>query len=154
MNIDAPVEVHLKSVIFFTEKGRAVILLEGLNGEWGLPILARASEAILIARFLGIQKPPRPSSHDLLAGIIDTLKARILHVLIDILEGSLCHGIISLDIQGREKDFDSRPSDAIALALSSHVPIFVSSAVVAQGAVFYSDGLDTNEWEGKARLEN
>lgn len=154
MNFEIPVEVRLKSVIFFTEKETAVILLEGISGDWGLPILAKASEAMSVARFLSSQEVPRPLSHDLLAGMIATLNARVTNILIDMLEGPLCHGIISLDVQGREKDFDSRPSDAIALALTSHVPIFVSSAVVARGAVLYSDGLDTDDWEGKTRLEN
>jgi bifunctional DNase/RNase len=89
-----------------------------------------------------------------MSSIIEKLKARTLQVLIDILEEPVCHGIIALDVQGREMDFDSRPSDAIALALRAKVPIFVSPAVVAKGAIFF----DREDWSadlvGKAKLEN
>jgi len=154
MNIGSPVEVRVKSLLFYQEKGLAVILLEGPGRAWGLPILAKASEVTSIALSLEGEEPPRPLSHDLLASIIEKLKARALQVLIDILDEPICHGIIALDVQGREMDFDSRPSDAIALALRTKVPIFVSPAVVAKGAIYF----DRQDWsadlEGKVKLEN
>jgi len=154
MNIGSPIEVRVKSVLFYQEKGVAVILLEGPGGAWGFPILAKSSEVTPIALTLEGQEPPRPLSHDLMASIIQELKAHILQVLIDILEEPVCHGIIALDVQGREMDFDSRPSDAIALALRAKVPIFVSSAIVAKGAIYF----DREDWSsnlvGKVKLEN
>jgi len=89
-----------------------------------------------------------------MASVIEKLRARTLQVLIDILEEPVCHGIIALDVKGREIDFDSRPSDAIALALRARVPIFVSSAIVAKGAIRF----DREDWSadlvGKVKLEN
>lgn len=154
MEIGAPVEMRVKSLLFYQPKGLAVILLEGPGGTWGLPILAKASEVTSIALTLEGEELPRPLSHDLIVNIIEGLKAHVLHVLIDILEAPLCHGIIALDVHGREVDFDSRPSDAIALALKTKVPIYVSPSVVAKGAIHF----DRSDWssglEWKAKLQN
>jgi len=154
MEIGAPVEMRVKSLLFYQSKGLAVILLEGPGGIWGLPILAKASEVTSIALTLEGEELPRPLSHDLIVSIIEGLKAHVLHVLIDILEAPLCHGIIALDVHGREVDFDSRPSDAIALALKTKVPIYVSPSVVAKGAIHF----DRSDWssglEWKAKLQN
>jgi bifunctional DNase/RNase len=108
--------------------------------------------AILLA--LEGKNPPRPLSHDLIASILDGLKARPLQVLIDILEEPICHGIIAVEAAGKELDFDARPSDAISLAMRARVPIYVSPAVVRKGAVVFS----RNDWaeglEEKTKLQN
>ena len=154
MRMGSPVEVKVKSLLIYQQKGVAIILLEDVKGKWGLPILAKASEVASIDLTLSGQKSARPLSHDLMASIIKSLNAKVIHVLIDILEEPLCHGIISLDFQSREMDFDSRPSDAIALALRAQVPIYISPSVVAKGAIYY----DQYDWfsglEGKAKLQN
>ena len=154
MNIGSPIEVKVKSLLFLNEKGMAVILLEGPGGAWGLPILAKSLEVTSIAFALEGTEPARPLSHDLMVRIIDNLESRILQVLIDILEEPVCHGIIALDVHGREMDFDSRPSDAIALALRANAPIFVSPAVVAKGAIYFEKGKWPADLEGKVKLEN
>jgi hypothetical protein len=154
MQIGNPVEVQVKSLLFYQEKGVAVILLEGPGGAWGLPILAKASEVTSIALTLEGTEPPRPLSHDLIASILKGLQADVLHVLIDILDEPLCHGMIAVDIQGREVDFDSRPSDAIALALRAKVPIFVSAMVVAKGAIYFDRSDWSSNLEGKTKLQN
>lgn len=154
MKVGSPIEVKAKSLLIFQEKNVAIILLEDTGGKWGLPILAKASEVASIHLTLSGRKSQRPLSHDLMASIIQTLKVRVLHVLVDILEEPLCHGIVALEVQGREMDFDSRPSDAIALALRARVPIYVSAELVGKGAIYY----DRDDWfsdlEGKAKLEN
>ncbi len=154
MKTGSPVEVKVKSLLIYQQKGVAILLLEDLEAKWGLPILAKASEVASINLALSGQESPRPLSHELLSSIIQDLGARVLHVLIDILEEPLCHGIIALEVRGREIDFDSRPSDAIALALRARVPIYVSPSVVAKGAIYY----DRYDWfsnlEKKAKLQN
>ena len=154
MNIGSPIEVKVKSLLFLKEKGMAVILLEGPKATWGLTILAKSLEVTSIAFALEGTEPARPLSHDLMARIIENLESRILQVLIDILEEPVCHGIIALEVHGREMDFDSRPSDAIALALRAKVPIFVSPAVVAKGAIYFDKGKWPADLEGKVKLEN
>lgn len=154
MNIGEPVEVRVKTLIFYREKEVAIILLEDPKGSWGLPILAKATEVTAILLSLEGKSPPRPLSHDLMADILRGLKARALHVLIDVLEDPICHGIIAVEAEGKELDFDARPSDAISLALRAGVPIYVSPAVVNKGAIVFN----RNDWaeglEKKAKLQN
>jgi hypothetical protein len=154
MNIGSPVEVRVKTLILYKEKEIAIILLEDLQGSFGLPILAKATEVTAIFLYLEGKNPPRPLSHDLIADILGRLKARALHVLIDILEEPICHGIIAVEAAGKELDFDARPSDAISLALRAGVPIFVSPEVVRKGALLFG----RNDWaeglEEKAKLQN
>lgn len=150
----SPVEVKVKSLLNYQQKGIAIILLEDSGGKWGLPILAKSSEVASIDLSLSGEKSPRPLTHDLLASIIHNLRARILHVLIDILEEPLCHGIIAVEVQGREVDFDSRPSDAIALAMRAQVPIYISASVVAKGAIYYDQYDWFSDLAGKTKLQN
>jgi len=154
MNIGEPIEVRVKSLIFYKEKEAAIILLEDLKGSWGLPILAKATEVTAIFLSLEGKSLPRPLSHDLITNILTGLKARALHVLIDILEDPVCHGIIAVEAAGKELDFDARPSDAISLALRARVPIYVSPPVVNKGAIVFN----RNDWaeglEKKAKLQN
>lgn len=154
MKIQSPVEMRVKSLFFYQPKGLAVILLEEPGGAWGLPILAKATEVMSIALSLEGEEPPRPLSHDLIASIIEKLSADVLHVLIDILEVPLCHGIIALEVRGREVDFDSRPSDAIALALRMKVPIYASPSLVAKGAIYFDRPDWPSDLEVKAKLQN
>jgi uncharacterized protein len=155
VNTGTPIEVRVKSLIFYKEKEVAIILLENLDGSWGLPILAKETEVASIFFSLeGGRHPPRPLSHDLIANVVHALNARVLQVLIDILEGPVCHGIIAVDLKGRELDFDARPSDAISLAMRAQVPIYVSPAVVNQGAVAFSRKDWVEDWGEKAKLQN
>jgi bifunctional DNase/RNase len=154
MNIATPIEVKVKSLIFYKEKEIAIILLEGLDGAWGLPILAKATEVTSIFLSLEGENPPRPLSHDLIANILHELKAHVLHVLIDILEDPICHGIIAVDLGGKELDFDARPSDAISLAMRTRVPIYVSPAVVNKGAIVFNRQEWAEDLGEKAKLQN
>ncbi len=146
--------MKVKSLLIFQQKKLAIILLEDVEGKWGLPILAKASEVASIEMTLSGKEPPRPLSHDVMANVIRHLQARVLQVLIDILEEPLCHGIISVQLEEREVDFDCRPSDAISLALRSGVPIFVSAAVLSKGAVYYDKYDWFSDLEGKTKLQN
>ena len=71
MNIGDPIEVRVKTLIFYKEKEVAIILLEDLEGSWGLPILAKATEVTAIVLSLEGKNPPRPLSHDLIANILE-----------------------------------------------------------------------------------
>jgi len=154
MNIGDPLEVRVKTLIFYKEKEAVIILLEDLEGSWGLPILAKATEVPAIFLSLEGKNPPRPLSHDLISNILGGLKARPLHVLIDILEEPICHGIIAVEVGGKERDFDARPSDAISLALRARVPIYVSPAVVNKGALVFNRDNWAEGLEEKAKLQN
>ena len=146
--------MRVKSLIFYKEKevsnhpsGRSGWIL-------GASDLAKATEVTSIVFSLEGENPPRPLSHDLMANIVGELHAHVLHVLIDILEEPICHGIIAVDLEGKELDFDARPSDAISLALRTHAPIYVSPTVVNKGAVAFSRQDWAEDLEEKAKLQN
>ena len=97
-----------------------------------LPIWIGIFEAAAIAMELQNVQPPRPMTHDLLKNTIEKLGGEIKKVVIsDIKEGTF-YAVIEVEKEGKKISFDARPSDAIALAVRSHVPIFVSEKVMMQ----------------------
>ena len=98
-----------------------------------LPIWIGIFEAAAIAMELQSVHPPRPMTHDLLKSVIETFDASPVRVIInDIKEGTF-YATIELEKKGGEKiSIDSRPSDAIALAVRCKTPIFVSENVMIQ----------------------
>jgi len=97
-----------------------------------LPIWIGIFEAAAIAMELQNVKPPRPMTHDLLKAAVEKLGGTIQKIVItDVKEGTF---YASLEIEKEEKKFtlDARPSDAIALAVRSHTPIYVSEVVMMQ----------------------
>jgi len=112
--------------------GYALILKE-IGGERRLPIIIGSFEAQHIALELEGIKPPRPLTHDLLRNIIDQLGFSISHVYINELRDGTFFAKIKMDV-GSMEEIDSRPSDAIALALKFSVPIYVSEDVMNEVA--------------------
>jgi len=112
--------------------GYALILKE-IGGERRLPIIIGSFEAQHIALELEGIKPPRPLTHDLLRNIIEQLGFSISHVYINELRDGTFFAKIKMDV-GSMDEIDSRPSDAIALALKFSVPIYVSEDVMNEVA--------------------
>ena len=112
--------------------GYALILKE-IGGERRLPIIIGSFEAQHIALELEGIKPPRPLTHDLIRNIIDQLGFSISHVYINELRDGTFFAKIKMDV-GSLEEIDSRPSDAIALALKFAVPIYVSDEVMNEVA--------------------
>lgn len=112
--------------------GYALILKE-IGGERRLPIIIGSFEAQHIALELEGIKPPRPLTHDLLRNIIEQLGFSISHVYINELRDGTFFAKIKIDA-GSMEEIDSRPSDAIALALKFAVPIYVSEEVMNEVA--------------------
>ncbi len=108
--------------------GYALILKE-VGGERRLPIIIGSFEAQHIALELEGIKPPRPLTHDLLRNIIEQLGFSINYVYISDLRDGTFFAKIKLDVASLD-EVDSRPSDAIALALKFAVPIYVSEEVM------------------------
>jgi bifunctional DNase/RNase len=78
---------------------------------------------------------PRPLTHDLLCSMIQTLGGRVTHIMVTDLVGETFFARIVMDVDGRHVEVDSRPSDAIALALRLGVPIFAEESVLERGAI-------------------
>jgi bifunctional DNase/RNase len=111
--------------------GGYALILKEVAGERRLPIIIGSFEAQHIALELEGIKPPRPLTHDLLRNIIEQLGFSISYVYINELKDGTFFAKIKLDV-GSVEEIDSRPSDAIALALKFAVPIYVAEEVMSE----------------------
>lgn len=112
--------------------GAYALILKEVNGNRRLPIIIGAFEAQSIALEMEGIKPPRPLTHDLMKNIIDSLGTALHEIMINDLRDGTFYAKISLDGQ----EIDSRPSDAIALAVRYGVPIYVSDKVMEEAAFY------------------
>ena len=119
--------------------GAYALILKELEGRRRLPIIIGAFEAQAIALEIEGIKPPRPMTHDLLKIIIDTLGYSVSDVTITELREGTFYASISLDT-AVNSEIDSRPSDAIALAVRYSIPIFVSEDVLREAGFLPDEG--------------
>jgi len=119
-----------------------LVLLKDLKLERFLPIWIGPFEAEAIVMALQEATPPRPMTHDLLRNAITELGATVSHILISELKDNTYYGRIVMDVNGRHMEIDSRPSDAIALAVRCAVPIYVTEEVMAQASIVESPELE------------
>jgi len=110
--------------------GAFALLLREVFGQRRLPIIIGQFEASAIAIELDNAKPARPLTHDLLKSFVDNLGGTVVEVFIDDLRDNTFYCKIVLDISSIQNSIDSRPSDAIALALRASAPIYVSEKVM------------------------
>lgn len=126
------VEMSVEEIAGSAESGPAVVLKEK-GGKRELSIFVGLPEAQAIARELRGETPPRPLTHDLLRSVIEAMGGKVKYVLVDDLRDNTYYAKIVL-ANGRETAVDSRPSDALALALRARAPIYVSQSVLARAA--------------------
>lgn len=110
--------------------GAYALILKEINGPRRLPIIIGAFEAQSIALEIEGIKPPRPLTHDLIKNIINILGGELLEVFINELRDGTFYARLYLDTQ----EIDSRPSDAIALAVRYGVPIYVAEKVMEEAS--------------------
>ena len=142
------IEVFVESIRVNMTNYKRVVMLKEKNSNRYLPIWIGHFEADAIA--IPMQNVPvtRPLTHDLLGGVIGQLGAKLTQVVINELADETFYAKLILDYEGRHVEVDSRPSDAIALAIRAKVPIFVEESVLEQaGMVFETEGEET---EGEA----
>ncbi len=136
MSSEGKVQVDILGLSSSPSSGGAyALILKEVNGPRRLPIIIGAFEAQSIALEIEGIKPPRPLTHDLIKNIIDILGGDLVDVLINELRDGTFYARLNLDTQ----EVDSRPSDAIALAVRYGVPIFVADKVMEE-ASFVSEG--------------
>jgi hypothetical protein len=133
------IEVRIKDLAFDIGKNGATVLLTDLKGEKTLPIWIGLFEAKAIALELQQIRPHRPMTHDLITNIFRELHATITRVVINDLNDNVYYALIHAKNAQGEVAIDSRPSDAIAIALRVNVPIFVENKVMARA--------NGGEWE-------
>jgi bifunctional DNase/RNase len=107
-----------------------IIILKDEEDKRSLPIWVGIFEANAIALELEKIATPRPMTHDLIKNILETIEARVVKVVVTDLKENTFFAVLHLQIGGTEYTVDSRPSDAIALALRVAAPIYVDEEVV------------------------
>ncbi len=115
-----------------------VVLLKSATGDRFLPIWIGHAEASAILARLQDAEMPRPMTHDLLANMLGELGAKVVRVAVTELKDGTFYALITLQREGGELEIDSRPSDAIALAVRAEVPIFVADDVIAENGVEFA----------------
>lgn len=110
------------------------LILKEVRGDRRLPIIIGSFEAQAIALEMEGIKPPRPLTHDLIKNILDGLGVNILEVIVTDLRDGTFYAKIYLELNGVTYEIDSRPSDAIAIALRCGVPIYVNDEVMEEAS--------------------
>lgn len=113
---------------------RVVILKEKENGRY-LPIWIGPAEADAIAVKLQDISVPRPLTHDLLGSVVESLGAAVSHIVVHDLHNDTFFAKVVLEVDGRSVEVDSRPSDAIALAVRVKAPIFAEDQVLEKAGI-------------------
>ena len=120
--------------IFLTQSQASGIILKEKSGERTLPIVIGEYEAQSIALGLEKIKPPRPITHDLTLNILESSGIKLDSVLITELKNNTYYAVLRLSRSLKFWDVDARPSDAIAMAVRSTIPIFVDEEVMTIGS--------------------
>jgi bifunctional DNase/RNase len=118
-----------------------IVLLKTADGKRFLPIWIGAAEAQAIMSRLQGAETVRPMTHDLLTAVVDALGGTVVRIAVTELRDNTFYARIVLRANGDEHEIDSRPSDAIALAVRVNAPIFAADEVIAESSI---------EFEGEA----
>src|SRR5512139_3842647 len=139
-------QVTVYGVSFDAASKQPIVLLKVEGRNLFLPIWIGHPEAAAILMKLQNAELPRPMTHDLLANVIDQLSASVKGVLVTELRDNTFYAVLKLDSGGQEIHVDSRPSDAIALAVRTDAPIFASAVLLdANGIEFDQEVEDVEE---------
>src|ERR1043165_5197933 len=124
------IEVELYQIVITDGVETQVIVLKEKQGERHLPIFIGVNEARAIERKLKDIPVPRPLTHDLAADIIQRLGGEMMRVVINDWRDETYFACVEIRQNGSTREIDARPSDAVALAVRSSVPIFVEEFVI------------------------
>lgn len=128
------VEVNVEFLTVDPNSRIPVVVLKEKEGETKriLLIWIGEPEAFAIDNHLKQVEVPRPMTHDLLKTVIDTFSVKVNSVCITAIEDITFYALVKLELNGKEYEIDSRPSDALALAIRSDVPIYVEEQVIEE----------------------
>ena len=139
-------EMVIYGVSFDLLGKQPIVLLKTADGNKFLPIWIGHPEAAAILLKLQNQSPPRPMTHDLFTDVLGQLDAKIVRITVTELRDNTFYAQITLAQDGEEVEVDSRPSDAIALAIRAEAPIFAADRVIEESGIEF-DGEETTEEE-------
>lgn len=134
------IEMQVGGLGFDPRNLSPIVLLRDAEELNFLPIWIGVFEAAAIAMELQGAMPPRPMTHDLLKNTIENLGGKIQKVVINDVKDGTFYALVDVDTkEGKTISLDARPSDAIALAVRGHVPVFVSEVVMMQAKLVNSE---------------
>ena len=132
-------------VSFDVSNKQPIVLLKTEEGNRYLPIWIGHPEAAAILMKLQNAELPRPMTHDLLMSILGHLEAKLERVLVTELRDNTFYAIINLQTGAGKMDVDSRPSDAIALAVRADAPIFASTELLDSSGIEFEQEVEDAE---------
>jgi len=128
-------EVSIYGVSFDMVGKQPIVLLKTMDGNRFLPIWIGHPEAAAILMKLQGAPTPRPMTHDLVTDMLGELNARVSKISVTELRENTFYAVITIQINDAEIEIDSRPSDALALAVRTSAPIFVADQVIDDSAI-------------------
>ena len=134
------IPVKIQKITYYHPNRSYAVILKELDGDRRLPVLIGAFEAQSIAMAMEYMETPRPLTHDLITNLIKGIDANLSAVKIIKLKDGVFYSV--LDIQSNtigQREIDSRPSDASAIALRMHAPILVSTEIMNEAIILEKD---------------
>ena len=143
--------MKVEGLVFDPLTNTPIIILKDAEGSKSLPIWVGYPEATAIALEMESVTTPRPMTHDLIKNIVNTLKATVNRIVVNDLKNNTFYATIFISINGNTLEVDSRPSDAIAVALRMNAPIYVTRNVLEnaksmEGAIPAEQGDDDEQF--------
>jgi bifunctional DNase/RNase len=139
-------EMVIYGVSFDLVGKQPIVLLKTADGNRYLPIWIGQPEAAAILMKLQGAATPRPMTHDLVTDMLEQLDAQVVRITVTELRDNTFYASITVAMNGSEIEVDSRPSDAIALAVRAEAPIFAADRVIEESAIEF-EGEEVNEEE-------
>ncbi len=152
---DGMIEVAIDSIRVSLMSQHRIVILKDIDSDRFLPIWIGPYEAEAITVSLQQMEVQRPLTHDLLRNVLTSLGAEVLRVNITELKDDVFFARIIMQVNGRVLEIDSRPSDALALSVRTHVPIYVAENVMQEAASIPESEIESEEddGDGDERLE-
>ncbi len=145
------IEMKVKGLTLDPLTNVPIVILREVDGERALPIWVGIFEAHAIAREIEEFQTPRPMTHDLIKNIISGVEGKVTRVLVNDLRDNTFFAEICLAMNGNEISIDSRPSDAIAVALRMSAPIFVAEKVLEEAkSIEFTEPEETEGEDGES----
>ncbi len=147
------IEVRIRGLVMDPVTNMPIVILKDINGASVLPIWVGIYEANAIALEIEKVTTPRPMTHDLLKNLLLGLETRVQKVVVSELKEDTFYALIWLERDGQVMSIDSRPSDALALALRMDCPIYVEEEVLKNSKVAGGAGEKATNEELRKWLE-
>jgi bifunctional DNase/RNase len=138
-------QMQIYGVSFDMVGKQPIVLLKTVDGNRFLPIWIGHPEAAAILMKLQGAQTPRPMTHDLLNDLLEQVEAKCERVSVTELRDNTFYASITISVNGSEIELDSRPSDAIALAVRCQAPIFAAEEVIEESSIEFEHEVEDQE---------